>query len=181
MTCSFRHRKYETAVTSAPLDPVSSLMINTFGTVSQVMSGLADGPLEGYRQILKAQARITDERRKGHNGSPQSDSRQRLGEGANPLSSNGGIPTSSSIKSASDRCGAVIMSSGKGLVRVAGAGLKTPATFTHGLARGFHNAPLLYGDTTVRKEEKIDGLSSGLAAAGKVGIFQRKKSCCGRC
>lgn len=141
-------------------------MSNTFGTVSQIMSGLADGPLEGYRQIGKAQAR-----RKAHNESPQSDSRQRPGEGANPPSSNGAITTSSSITSPSNPYGAVVMSSGKGLVRVAGAGLKTPATFTHGLTRGYHNVPLLYGDETVRKEEKIDGLSSGLAAAGKVGIL----------
>lgn len=165
---SFRHREYNTAVASAPLDPFSSLMANTFGTMSQVMSGLADGPLEGYRQIGKAQAGISDKRHKAQNGSPQSDSRQLSGEGANPSSGNGSIPTSSSITLPANPYGAVLMSSGRGLVRVAGAGLKTPATFIHGLTRGFHNMPLLYGDETVRKEEKIDGLSSGLAAAGKV-------------
>lgn len=147
------------------------------------MSGLADGPLEGYRQIGKAQARISDKRRKAHNGSPQSDSRHRTGEGPNSPSGNGAIPRSSSITLASNPYGAIVMSSGKGLVRVAGAGLKTPATFTHGLTRGFHNVPLLYGDETVRKEEKIDGLSSGLAAAGKVSIFHSliTRLYCGRC
>ena len=146
-------------------------MSNTFGTISQVMCGLADGPLEGYRQIGKAQARISDKRRKAHNRSPHSDLRQRPGEGASPPFSYGAIPTSSSITLPSNPYGAVVMSSGKGLVRIAGAGLKTPATFTHGLTRGFHNVPLLYGDETVRKEQKVDGLSSGLAAAGKVCTF----------
>lgn len=51
--------------------------------------------------------------------------------------------------------------------RIAGAGIKSPMDFTSSLARGFHNAPKLYGDTSVRKSEKITDLSSGLRAAGK--------------
>ena len=39
--------------------------------------------------------------------------------------------------------------------------------FTLSLAQGFHNAPKLYGDTTVRKAEKITDLQSGLKAAGR--------------
>ena len=72
--------------------------------------------------------------------------------------------------SVSNPYGAVALSSSKGIARIAGAGLKTPVTFTHGLTRGFHNFPRLYGDDTVRKEEKIDGVGSGLVAAGKVGV-----------
>jgi hypothetical protein len=39
--------------------------------------------------------------------------------------------------------------------------------FTLGLAQGFHNAPKLYGDDTVRDPENITGFHSGLKAAGK--------------
>lgn len=39
--------------------------------------------------------------------------------------------------------------------------------FSLGLAKGFHNAPKLYGDETVRKQEKITNFSSGLKAAGR--------------
>jgi hypothetical protein len=39
--------------------------------------------------------------------------------------------------------------------------------FTLGLARGFHNAPKLYGDDTVRPQERVTDLQSGLKAAGK--------------
>jgi hypothetical protein len=59
-------------------------------------------------------------------------------------------------------------SAGKGVARIIGAGLKSPLDFTHGLARGFHNAPKLYGDKTVREADKITGFQSGLVAAGKV-------------
>lgn len=65
---------------------------------------------------------------------------------------------------------AVAVSTGKGVARIIGAGLKAPATYTHGLAQGFNNMPRLYGDDTVRKEEKIDGFGSGLVAAGKVSL-----------
>ncbi|KAL9586204.1 MAG: hypothetical protein Q9212_001075 [Teloschistes hypoglaucus] len=57
--------------------------------------------------------------------------------------------------------------SGKGLGRIVGAGLKSPLDFTLGLARGFHNAPKLYGDESVRQPDKVTGIQSGLKAAGK--------------
>jgi hypothetical protein len=44
--------------------------------------------------------------------------------------------------------------------------------FSLGLARGFHNAPKLYGDDTVRPQEKVTDLQSGLKAAGKVRLFK---------
>jgi hypothetical protein len=56
----------------------------------------------------------------------------------------------------------------KGISRIVGAGLKSPMDFTLGLARGFHNAPKLYGDDTVRPQEKVTDFQSGLKAAGKV-------------
>ena len=46
-------------------------------------------------------------------------------------------------------------------------GLKSPMDFTLALARGFHNAPKLYGDDTVRNPDKVTGLKSGLKTAGK--------------
>ncbi len=60
------------------------------------------------------------------------------------------------------------LGTGKGISRFVGAGLKSPMDFTMALARGFHNAPKLYGDKTVRPTEKISDLQSGLKAAGKV-------------
>ena len=40
--------------------------------------------------------------------------------------------------------------------------------FTLSLAKGFHNAPKLYGDSSVRPHDRITGFQSGLRAAGKV-------------
>ena len=49
-----------------------------------------------------------------------------------------------------------------------GVALKMPMDFTLGLAKGFRNAPKLYGDDTVREADKITGVRSGLKTAGKV-------------
>ena len=59
---------------------------------------------------------------------------------------------------------------GKGAQRIVAAGMKSPMDFTLGLARGFHNAPKLYGDDTVRPQEKVTDFQSGLKAAGKVRV-----------
>ncbi|TVY94242.1 Sterol 3-beta-glucosyltransferase [Lachnellula willkommii] len=56
---------------------------------------------------------------------------------------------------------------GKGVARIVGAGLKSPMDFTLGIARGFHNAPKLYGDDTVRPQAKVTDFQSGVRAATK--------------
>ncbi|KAL8656738.1 MAG: hypothetical protein Q9226_002572 [Calogaya cf. arnoldii] len=55
----------------------------------------------------------------------------------------------------------------KGIGRIVGAGLKSPMDFTLSIARGFHNAPRLYGDESVRHPDKVTGIQSGLRTAGK--------------
>ncbi len=60
------------------------------------------------------------------------------------------------------------LDSGKGISRIVGTGLKAPMEFTSNISKGFNNVPKLYGDDTVRKDEKVTGLVSGLGAAGKV-------------
>ena len=56
----------------------------------------------------------------------------------------------------------------KSIGHIVGAGVKSPMDFTLGIARGFHNAPKLYGDESVRQPDRITGIQSGLKAAGKV-------------
>jgi hypothetical protein len=60
---------------------------------------------------------------------------------------------------------------GKGVSRIVVAGMKSPLDFTLGLARGFHNAPKLYGDDTVRSQAKVTDFQSGINAAVKVFPF----------
>jgi hypothetical protein len=50
---------------------------------------------------------------------------------------------------------------------VAEIGLAVPMDFANSLAQGFHNVPRLYQDHTVRPQENVTGIKSGLQAAGK--------------
>lgn len=52
--------------------------------------------------------------------------------------------------------------------RVVNIGLKSPMNFALGISKGFHNAPKLYGDKSVREVDKVTGFHSGLKTAGKV-------------
>ena len=60
-----------------------------------------------------------------------------------------------------------ILGAAKASGKIVKTGMKSPMDFTMSLAQGFHNAPKLYGDTTVRKQDRVTDLSSGLRAAGK--------------
>lgn len=56
----------------------------------------------------------------------------------------------------------------KGSVKIVKASARSPGTFTLALAQGSHNAPRLWGDSTVREPYAVTGISSGLAAGCKV-------------
>ncbi|TKA80691.1 hypothetical protein B0A55_03687 [Friedmanniomyces simplex] len=60
-----------------------------------------------------------------------------------------------------------VMDTGKGIRKIVGAGFSSPMDFTMGLAKGFHNAPKLYGDDTVRKPDQVTDFKSGVKAATK--------------
>ncbi|KAF2730956.1 UDP-Glycosyltransferase/glycogen phosphorylase [Polyplosphaeria fusca] len=53
---------------------------------------------------------------------------------------------------------------GHGFKKASVAILKTPMNMTLALTQGFHNAPRLYGDETVRRPPRITGFHSGLRA-----------------
>ena len=59
------------------------------------------------------------------------------------------------------------MGTAKGVHRIIGAGLKSPMDFSVALSKGFHNAPKLYGDDTVRKSDQVTDFRSGQKAAWK--------------
>lgn len=60
-----------------------------------------------------------------------------------------------------------LVSTGKGVGRIVGAGFKSPLDFSMNVAQGFHNVPKLYGGE-VRQVDKVTDLQSGLKTAAKV-------------
>ena len=55
----------------------------------------------------------------------------------------------------------------KGLGRVANSFAAIPMDVTVALTKGFHNFPKLWGDETVRPQEKVVDFKSGVVAVGK--------------
>jgi hypothetical protein len=68
--------------------------------------------------------------------------------------------------------GGVVVGTSKAVGKIIIAGFKSPFEVSLSAARGFHNVPRLYGDDTVRANERITGVWSGLRAAGKVNTLE---------
>lgn len=60
---------------------------------------------------------------------------------------------------------------GRGAAKTAGALARVPMDLSLALAQGFHNAPRLYGDDTVRRPTRVTGIKSGLRAAGHEFVY----------
>jgi len=61
----------------------------------------------------------------------------------------------------------IVQDVGSGVGRTMEAMALAPLDLSVAVAQGFHNAPRLYGDTTVRRPTRITGMKSGLKAAGE--------------
>ncbi|KIW63961.1 hypothetical protein PV04_08922 [Phialophora macrospora] len=55
----------------------------------------------------------------------------------------------------------------KGFGRIAKAALQSPMEISVSFTKGFHNVPKLWGDDTVRPQEQVSDLKSGVKAIGK--------------
>jgi len=61
---------------------------------------------------------------------------------------------------------------GRGIARSGIAVAQIPLNLSLALAHGFHNAPRLYGDNTVRPVRRVNGYKSGFRAAGEEFVYE---------
>ncbi|KAF1952325.1 hypothetical protein CC80DRAFT_422782 [Byssothecium circinans] len=133
-----------------PTDPLSAVAFGVYDTVGDILLGLVQGPVELGRQ-------------QGHyKPVPTPDASSEADQEKASL-----LSTPSKDKAAiSLAAKQVAIGTGKGLGRIVGAGVKAPMTFSHGLTRGFHNMPKLYGEE-VREYENVVDFRSGLRVSRK--------------
>lgn len=93
--------------------------------------------------------------------------RGQLNSGSRPRSRSGSRPRSKGGPQSGENMMDTAMQTGKGIRKIVGAGLSSPMDFTMALTKGFHNAPKLYGDDTVRKPSQVTDFRSGAKAAAK--------------
>lgn len=153
-----------------PMEPLTGVALATYNTVSEVLSGATAAPREMLRQASIAESSSAAGSASSSAASPSAarDAFLRRSSTATSSSSGGGGSGGGSGGLSSNAVAAVAINATAGVGRIIGAGLKAPATITHGLAKGFHNAPRLYGDETVRSQQRVTGVKSGFAQAGKV-------------
>jgi len=144
----------ETNVFSDALSQTSSRTTSTFN-FQDSMARMNAGPLSPG-----AEKRIPSSMAEALSGQLNQKPRSRSGSGSRPRSRKGSLSGGSNLlQTATD--------TGKGVNRILGAGFKAPMEFSLGVAKGFHNAPKLYGDETVRQTEKVTDFQSGLKVATK--------------
>ncbi|EAA28516.1 glycosyltransferase family 1 protein [Neurospora crassa] len=80
---------------------------------------------------------------------------------------NGGESTTDPAEVAEE----IVHEIGQGAIKSASAIARAPVDLSIALAQGFHNAPRLYGDDTVRRPTRVTGIKSGLKAAGHEFVF----------
>ncbi|KAK3391868.1 hypothetical protein B0T20DRAFT_67708 [Sordaria brevicollis] len=80
---------------------------------------------------------------------------------------NGGESTTDPAEVAEE----IVHEIGQGAIKSASAIARAPVDLSLALAQGFHNAPRLYGDDTVRRPTRVTGIKSGLKAAGHEFVF----------
>ena len=164
----YRSKEYE--VDGGPWDPISGILAELMGTTGSLMMGVSDLPKGTIRAL---HFKSTEDGKKDQ----VANSVQQASQPSNTSTSSlkpeeGPLVPSNTAKSLAHQLGTsgtqATMGAGKGIGKIMEVGLKSPMTFTFGLAKGFRNAPKLYGDDTVRQPDKITGLQSGFKAVGKV-------------
>lgn len=144
----------ETAVTSQSSTPAASRSNSNFN-LQESLSRMGGGG-SGAAGLLGPNAGSMSDALRGQlkdarsNSRPASQSGQQSGEGQ---------PKPDYVNAA--------MGTSKGVGRILGAGFKSPMDFTMAVTKGFHNAPKLYGDDTVRKTGQVTDFKSGQKVAWK--------------
>lgn len=181
---SSRYRAQDYDTEEQPWDPVSAVTSALVGDVGSMAMAIGDMSREWYKVSKKAKTPNNDSASASTQDLALSSQQSLSSDAAStaagqsiagssasgsrpPASPAGQQRASSQNKFDLEATLGASLETGKGVGRVVETGFKTPMNFCMGLAKGFRNAPKLYNDETVRKQEKVTGIASGLRVAGK--------------
>ncbi|KAM0554830.1 hypothetical protein ACHAPJ_006563 [Fusarium lateritium] len=174
----FRSREYVTD--DGPLDPISGGFAAICRALGNMALGVADFPSETFKALpiqsvlsrRQSQVLLSTASSKSK-ASPVGGNVQIMSPKQEPTTLNGSEPltTMQSLPSLSqgdyDMMRHTRAHTNKGFGRIVKAVLELPAEISVSFTRGFHNVPKLWGDDTVRPQEKVIDLKSGFKAMGR--------------
>lgn len=162
-----------------PGEPVTGVLGSVAGTFSEAFSGIAGVPARLAKTSNKRRER-KEKRRKTHEKTKTLSENKLCQDGASSVPQHGPGAVTPAHDDARDPDTASLQTAttggtqdtsgymddvGRGALKSAQAIASAPIDLSVALAQGFHNAPRLYGDDTVRRPPRVTGIRSGLRAA----------------
>ena len=168
LSCRYRHEEYH--IEDRPVDPISGGAIAFLGSFGDVFYETFNLPVQLAKGILNVPTKVTNTPNVLSETEISSTERSSSSQNSSPM-----VRTPMQDQEKEDflespltRSLDVLTTTGKSIGRLTKAGLATPLHFTLGIARGFQNIPIAYGDTMARKPGKVQGVVSGIKVGSKV-------------
>ncbi|OTA60831.1 glycosyltransferase family 1 protein, partial [Hypoxylon sp. EC38] len=172
-----RHKEWNDF--EGPGEPITGIFGSLIGTVGDVFTGIGSVP---YRLVKTSNSRAERRKRKERRRQQKQEEMARRSTGY-PFPRQGDGTTQAGTQETSHENASILTATTPGSalepaqeeylheleegVGKAGRALAhAPVDLAMALAQGFHNAPRLYGDETVRRPLRVTGVRSGLKAAG---------------
>jgi UDP:flavonoid glycosyltransferase YjiC (YdhE family) len=174
-------RHYEWNDFGGPGEPITGLWGSVWTSLTDAATGVGSVPVEMGR-TLKKREKLWEKRRKIQkhkqrkketlakananlpnvtDGSAATKNDQTQDR---PKAERGGSSFSKLTEPEEDMTDELAHEAAFGFRKTGGAIVRFPMSLTLALTQGFHNAPRLYGDETVRRQPRVTGLHSGLRA-----------------
>jgi UDP:flavonoid glycosyltransferase YjiC (YdhE family) len=155
-----RHKEWNDF--EGPGEPVTGIAGSIASTVGEAFHGVASVPYHWAKRTKSIRKRKSLKRSKK---SKKTDPEAQQNDTADPENPADGASLHTET-TAEEASGQYVGDMASGVERTATAIAKAPVDLSMALAQGFHNAPRLYGDNTVRRPIRVTGFHSGLRAAG---------------
>lgn len=156
-------RQYEWNDFGGPGEPLTGVWGAIVDTVGDITTGMGGVPYH-MAQSVKRREKYYEKKYKIHKRQKQRERNNNASGSIRPSTTR----QESAISAVSEPDDILAVEFAKearqGLRKTAGAIVRFPLRVHLGLAQGLHNAPRLYGDTTVRRVPRITGIHSGLRA-----------------
>ncbi|KAF4980764.1 hypothetical protein FDECE_17808 [Fusarium decemcellulare] len=148
-----------------PGEPVTGVAGSIAGTVGEAFTGIVSVP---YHWAKRTRSRRKRKSKKNLNANAKATTKMNGTVPQNDPADSDNAVDAISLRTETtigETRGQYVGDVTSGVERTATAIAKAPVDLSMALAQGFHNAPRLYGDDTVRRPPRVTGFRSGLRAA----------------